>query len=149
MDRKIVAKHRFRLQKLERPVMVRNIGGTNNNGETIIYQVKVNVYYKSYVERMRMNMCNLGRIDIILGILQLQAYNPEINWEIGEVKITRYPPLCRRNTKLEERQKVKKGKRVVMLKEEKIVKWTIDDKEDQEREKKVKADYHKWPLIDL
>jgi len=31
---------------------------------------------------------------------------------------------------LEERQKVKKGKRVVMLKEEKIVKWTIDDKED-------------------
>jgi len=60
----------------------------------------------------------------------LQAYNPEINWEIGEVKITRYPPLCRRNTKLEERQKVKKGKRVVMLEEEKIVKWTIDDKED-------------------
>jgi len=31
---------------------------------------------------------------------------------------------------LEERQKVKKGKRVVMLEEEKIVKWTIDDKED-------------------
>jgi len=33
----------------------------------------------------------------------------------------RCSPLCRRNTKLEKRQKAKKGKRVVILEEEKIV----------------------------
>jgi len=33
----------------------------------------------------------------------------------------RCPLLCRRNTKLEKEQKAKKGKRVVTLKEEKIV----------------------------
>ena len=31
MNRKIAAKYRFRLQKLERPVVVRNMDGTNNS----------------------------------------------------------------------------------------------------------------------
>ena len=66
IDKKIVAKHKFRLQKLERPVMVRNVDGTNNSGEAIIYQVEVNIYYKSYIERMRIDVCDLGKTDIIL-----------------------------------------------------------------------------------
>ena len=68
IDKKIVAKHKFRLQKLERPVMVRNVDGTNNSGEAIIYQVEVNIYYKSYIERMRIDVCDLGKTDIILGM---------------------------------------------------------------------------------
>ena len=121
MDRKMAEKHGLRLQKLERPVTVRNVDGTNNSRGAITYQVEVNVYYKSHIERIRMDMCDLERTDIILGILWLQAHNPEINWKTEEVKMTRCPPLCGRNTKLEEEQKVKKGKRVVMLEEEKIV----------------------------
>jgi len=69
MDRKIAAKYRFRLQKLERPVMVRNIDRTNNSGRAITHQVEVNTYYKSHVERMRMDVCNLERTDIILEML--------------------------------------------------------------------------------
>ena len=38
-------------------------------------------------------MCKLGKIGVILGIPQLVAYNPEIDWEKGEVKITRYPSI--------------------------------------------------------
>ena len=38
-------------------------------------------------------MYNLQRTDIILDILWLQVYNPEINWEIKEIKITRCPPI--------------------------------------------------------
>jgi len=37
----------------------------------------------------------------------LQAHNPEINWETGEVKMMRCSLLCGRNTKLEKGQKVK------------------------------------------
>ena len=37
MDRKMAAKYRFRLQKLERPIMVRNIGRTNNSAGAITY----------------------------------------------------------------------------------------------------------------
>jgi len=79
IDKKIAAKHRFKLQKLDRPVTVRNINKINNSKEAIIYQVEVNIYYKSYVERIRIDIYNLRRTDIILGIPWLQVYNPKIN----------------------------------------------------------------------
>ena len=100
---------------------VRNVDRTNNSGGAITHQVEVNVYYKNHIERMRMDVCNLGKIDVILGMLWLQAHNPEINWEMGEVKMLRCPLLYGKNTKLEKRQQVKKGKRVATLEEEKVV----------------------------
>ena len=130
MDRKMAAKYGFRLQKLERPIMVRNVDGTNNSAEAITHQVEANVYYKGHVKRMRMDVCNLEKTDVILGMPWLQAHNPEINWETGEVKMTRCPPLYRRNTRLKEERARKRVKRVVTLEEEKIVKWTVDDKEN-------------------
>ena len=93
MNKKMTAKYGFKLQKLNKLVMVRNVDRTNNSRETITHQVKVNVYYKSYIERIRIDMCNLQRTDIILDIPWLQVYNPEINWEIKEIKITRCPPI--------------------------------------------------------
>ena len=79
MNRKIAAKHGFRLQKPERLVTVKNVDNTNNSRGTIMHQVKVNIYYKNHIERMRRDICNLGKMNVILGILQLQAYNPKIN----------------------------------------------------------------------
>jgi len=117
MDKKMAAKHGFKLQKLDRPMIVRNIDRTNNSRGAITHQVEVNVYYKSHVERMRIDICNLGRTDIILGMLWLQAHNPKINWEIGEVKMTRYLPICRRKVvvkeEIEKRKKIGKRIRVV------------------------------------
>jgi len=130
MDKKTAAKHGFMLKKLERPIMVRNVDRTNNSRGAITYQVEANMYYKGHIERMRMDVCNLGKTDVILGIPWLQAHNPEINWEMGEVKMTRCPPLCGRNIKLKEEKKAKRVKRVVTIEEEKIVRWAVDDKED-------------------
>jgi len=124
-------------------VAVRNVDGMNNSRGAITYQVEVNVYYKSHVERIRIDVCDLGKTDMILGIPWLQAYNPEINWETEEIKMTRYPPLCGRNTKLEKGQKEKKGKRVVILEEEKMVRWAMEDKEDWRRDEEVETDHKK------
>jgi len=117
MNRKMAARHGFKLQKLERPVVVRNVNGINNSIEVIIHQVEVNVYYQNHVERMRMDVCNLEKTEVILSMPWLQAHNPEINLEMGEVKMTRCLPLCRRK----EDKRARKGKRVVTLEEEKIV----------------------------
>jgi len=68
MDKRIAAKHRFMLQKLERPIMVRNVDGTNNSGGAITYQIEANVYYKGHVERIRMDIYDLGKTEVILGI---------------------------------------------------------------------------------
>ena len=50
----------------------------------------------------------------------MAAYNPEINWETEEVKMTRCPPLCD-GVKVKEEDKKKREKRVITLEEEKIV----------------------------
>jgi len=68
MDWKMAAKYRFRLQKLERLIMVRNVDGTNNSAGAITHQVEANMYYKGHIERIRMDVCNLGKTDVILKI---------------------------------------------------------------------------------
>jgi len=49
-------------------MQVRNVDGTNNSTGTIIHQVEVNVYYKGHIERIRMDVCDLEKTDIILGM---------------------------------------------------------------------------------
>ena len=68
MDKRAVAKHRFRLQKLERPIAIRNVDGTNNSKGAIIHQVECNVFYKGHVERMRIDVCDLEKTKVILGM---------------------------------------------------------------------------------
>jgi len=116
IDKRMVARHRFKLQKLEKPIMVRNVDGTNNSGGAIIYQVECNVYYKGYVKRIRMDVCDLEKTEVILEMLWLAAHNPKINWETGEVKVARCLSLCGRRSQTKE-----KVKRVITLEEEKIV----------------------------
>jgi len=54
----------------------------------------------------------------------------------------RCPPLCGGNKRREEKR-TRKGKRVVILEEEKIIRWAVDDKEDWGREEKVEVDHRK------
>jgi len=53
--------------------------------------------------------------------------------------MTRCPPLYSRTRP----RGVEKGKRVATLEEEKIIRWTINDKEDWKREEKIKEDHRK------
>jgi len=68
MNKRIVARHGFKLQKLERPIIIRNMDRTNNSGGAIIHQIEANIYYKGHVERMRIDICDLGKMEIILGL---------------------------------------------------------------------------------
>ena len=58
-------------------------------GGAITHEVEVNMFYKGHVERVQMDVCELGKTDIILGMPWLAAHNPEIDWEKGEVRMTR------------------------------------------------------------
>jgi len=116
MNKMMAARHGFELQKLERPIIVRNVDRMNNSGRAIMHQVECNVYYKNYVERMRIDVYDLGKTAVILGMPWLAAHNPEINWETRKVKMTRCPPLCGGKN-----QKKEKVKRVATLEEEKTI----------------------------
>ena len=86
MSLEFARKQEFKLKKIERLIYVRNIDGTFNKEESI---VEVNIYYQGYKERMEINVIREQKWNIILGMLWLAYYNPEINWRIGEVKIIR------------------------------------------------------------
>jgi len=138
MDRQTAARHGFKLQKLDRPIAVRNVDSMNNSGGAITHQVEYNVFYKDHIERIRMNIYDLGKTEVILGMPWLAAHNPEINWETGEVKMTRCPPLCGGRS-----QKKEKVKRIATKEEEKIICWAIDDKEDWGREEEMEEGHRK------
>jgi len=66
----------------------------------------------------------------------LAVHNLEIDWEKGEVKMTRCPPLCGKVVRMKGKKEIREDKR-------KIVRWAVDEKEDWEREKEMEADHRK------
>ena len=65
-------------------------------------------------------------------------HNPEINWEMGEVKMMRCPPLCERNLAvkedIEQKKKIRKRIRNVEKADKDEWEWTIKEKFDEEIE---------------
>ena len=101
------------------------------------------MYYKNHVERIKIDVYDLTKANIILEMSQLQVYNPEINWETEEVKMMRCPLICGRNKKEKENKKIKKEKRIATLEEKKIVRQTVDDKKNWKKEEEIEADHRK------
>jgi len=109
------------------------------------------------VERVKLDVCNLRKTEVILGMPWLAAHNPEINWEMGEVKMTRCLPLCRK--KVEITKRVEKGKRRIQMnklrrvdkRDEDDWEWSMKDKFDEEEiinrekvERIVPKQFHRW-----
>jgi len=69
------------------------------------------MFFKGHVERARMDVCNLGKTEMILGMPWLVIHNPEIDWEKGEVKMTCCPSICGRKKQEEKEKEVKKMER--------------------------------------
>jgi len=40
----------FKLEKLTRPIKIRNVDGSDNKGGSVIHEVEVNMYYQGHVE---------------------------------------------------------------------------------------------------
>jgi len=83
-----------------------------------------------------MDVCELGKTDIIFGMPWLVAHNPEINWEKGEVKMTRCPLLCRKAVKIKRKKEIREDKK-------KIIRWAVNKKENWEKKEEMKADHRK------
>ena len=96
MSKRLAEREGFKLEKLERLQKVRNVNRSNNSGKAITHEAEANVYYKGHMEGVKLDVCELGKVDVILGMPWLVAHNLEINWETGEVKMIRYPSICRK-----------------------------------------------------
>ena len=125
MDTTFAKEKGFKMEKLKRHLLVKNVDGIVNAWGAITHQVECNIFFKGHVERARMDVCNLGKTELILGMPWLVAHNPEINWKKGEVKMTHCPPICGKRKQGGEEKKVRK---VEKNEDEEVVKRLVPQK---------------------
>ena len=141
----------FKLIKLDKPIQVRNVDGIENSGGAITHEVEVNIYFKGHVKRVQMDICDLGKTEVILGMSWLQAHNPEIDWEKGEVKMTRCSSICGQYMGKKEMgpeiRRRRQEKKETQGDEIERIRWAVDKKEDPRKEKKMELDHRKVEAI--
>jgi len=132
MDMTFAREKGFKIERMKYPLLVKNMDRTVNVGGVITHQVECNMFFKGHIERVRMDVCNLGKTEVILGMPWLAAHNPEIDWEKGEVKMTRCPPICRKKKQEERKKEVKKIEK---------------DKDEETLRKLVPKRFWKWKKV--
>ena len=102
MSLEFTRKQRFNLKKIKRLIYVRNMNGSFNKEGPIEYTVEVNIYYQEYRKRIEINVIEEQKQNIILEILQLACYNPEIDQRTEEVKMMRCSEECKKQQRLKQ-----------------------------------------------
>ena len=77
----------------------------------VMHEIECSLYYKGHIEWVKMDIYNLGRIEVILGILWLAVHNLNIDWEKEKIKMTRCLPLCERNQRKRKNKEKKQVRR--------------------------------------
>ena len=94
MSSEFIRKQEFKLKRIERLIYVRNVDRIMNKKEPIENTIEVNIYYQEHRERTEINVIGGQKWKVILEVPWLACHNPEINWRIEEIKITRCPEEC-------------------------------------------------------
>ena len=163
MSSEFARKQGFKLKKLERLINVRNVDGSLNKERLIENTVEVNIYYQGHRERTEIDIIGGQKWMVILGMLWLARHNPEIDWRMGEVKMTRCLKECGKQwrsvqeklgwekqkkeevkeearRKREEKKKKKKTKKGKTMEVKKVVEeWEIWDKEEETARSEAEA----------
>jgi len=104
IDRDFVCSKGMNTQTLSHNIPVFNVDGSSNEAGQISEVVDVVLRYKTHSERMLLAVSRLGKQNLILGYNWLKDHNPKINWEKGEVEMTRCPLRCEGRRALQKEQ---------------------------------------------
>jgi len=104
IDRDFVRSKRINTWTLSHNIPVFNIDSSPNEAGQISEVVDVVLRYKTHSKRILLAVSGLGKQNLILGYNWLKDHNPKINWEKGEVKMTRCPLRCEGGHALQKEQ---------------------------------------------
>ena len=104
IDRDFVHLKGMNTRILSRNILVFNVDSSPNEAEQISEVVDVVLQYKTHSERMLLAIFGLGKQNLILGYNWLKDHNPKIDWEKGEVEMTRCPLRCEGGRALQKKQ---------------------------------------------
>jgi len=93
---------------LSHNIPVFNVDGSPNEAGQISEMVDVVLHYKTHSKRILLAVAGLGKQNLILGYDWLIDHNPKINWEKGEVEMTRCPLCCEGGRTLRKEQTCQK-----------------------------------------
>jgi len=94
IDRDFVHSKGMNTWTLSHNILVFNVDSSPNEAGQISKVVDVVLRYKTHSERMLLAVSRLGKQNLILGYDWLKDHNPKIDWEKGEVEMTRCPLRC-------------------------------------------------------
>jgi hypothetical protein len=110
-----------------------NVDGTLNQGGSIQEEVDLIMHFKDHSERVSFAVCDLGDKVAIVGHTWLYNHNPEINWQTGEVRMSRCLPQC--HFKVQEEKKEKERRRKKESRKRRIgIPLLLHDEEEEERQ---------------
>ena len=95
IDQKWAHIRKIPLLPLSNPIPVYNMDGTRNSAGDITHYAEIVIDFQGHQEKVVAKITDLGRHQMILGYTWLKHHNPDINWETGQVKMTRCPWTCR------------------------------------------------------
>jgi len=104
IDRDFVQLEGINTQTLSCNIPVFNVDGSPNEARQISEVIDVLLHYKTHSERMLLAVSRLGKQSLILGYNWLKDHNPKIDWEKGEVEMTRCPLRCEGGRALQKEQ---------------------------------------------
>ena len=78
-------------------ILVYNVDGTSNEVRHITEVIDLIVRYKNHSEQATFHVMGIGHTTIILGHTWLMEHNPEIDWGMGDINMTRCPTSCTLN----------------------------------------------------
>jgi len=104
IDRDFVRSKGINTRTLSRNIPVFNVNGSPNEAEQISEVVDILLRYKTHSERMLLAVSGLRKQSLILGYNWLKDHNPKVDWEKGEVEMTRCPLWCEEGRALRKEQ---------------------------------------------
>ena len=82
------------MKSLAWPIPVNNVDGTPNEQGLICMVVELMLTYEGHSEWVVFAVACIGKEDMILGLPWLRQHNPEIDWNMGKIKMTQCLTHC-------------------------------------------------------
>ena len=79
MDTKWAKGNFISMTKLEHPILVYNVDGSRNSVGSIIHEATLIMIHKEYREKVTFEICNLEKVNLIIGYTWLKKNNLEID----------------------------------------------------------------------
>ena len=129
MDTKWAKGNFISMTELEYPIHVYNVDGSRNSVGSITHKATLIMIHKGHREKVTFEICDSGKVNLIIGYTLLKKHNLEIDWTTGEIEFTRCPAEC--NMAKPEKKKATCKARAFKYKA--LVEEINDDEEDEEQ----------------